>query len=408
VNREIAAERRIAPRVEARLPLQLTEPDTRLVVTTESVDLSRNGLACRTSEYLAPLSKVAVTVILPPFGNLSRASRSLRAEGVVVRCEQTPQADGADADREYDLACCFTGLEPDARNLLDAFVAWRLLRSVRSEEPRASASHGASHGGTHARGAPRARFGQRPRPAGGRSSGPRQGRSDFRGPREGSGRGPREGARSERGSSYEPRRSGEGGRSYPRGERGRPPSRHPRQGRAAPGHVGSDRPRTEKPYQERSTSGERRQGDRPQRGPEGRGDARGRESGARDRPPRGRFRTEGKSGDRRPRGRGRPGAGHERGTHDRPGHDRPARERGTHERGTRERPAHERGREGDSRSADREFRPRGAHEGHERVEREVPERSEGSPREEKRGRWGRRPARRSPNPRSDDPKTRRP
>ena len=74
-----------APRVDARLPLQLTEPDTRLVVTTESLDLSRNGLACRTSQYLAPLSKVAVTVILPPFGNLSRASRSLRAEGVVVR-----------------------------------------------------------------------------------------------------------------------------------------------------------------------------------------------------------------------------------------------------------------------------------------------------------------------------------
>src|SRR5262245_59475953 len=114
VNRETTAERRIAPRVDARLPLQLTEPDTRLVVTTESVDLSRNGIACRTGEYLAPLSKVAVTVILPPFGNLSRASRSLRAEGVVVRCEQAGGPNGADSgEREYDLACCFTALEPD-------------------------------------------------------------------------------------------------------------------------------------------------------------------------------------------------------------------------------------------------------------------------------------------------------
>ena len=387
MNRETAAERRIAPRVDARLPLQLTEPDTRLVVTTESLDLSRNGLACRTGEYLAPLSKVAVTVILPPFGNLSRASRSLRAEGVVVRCEQTPQADGADADREYDLACCFTALEPDARNLLDAFVAWRLLRSVRTpEEPRASSSHGTSGHGAHARGAPRGRFGQRPRP-GARPSGPRQGRGDFRGPRAGRS-GPREGGRSERGQGYEPRRSGEGGQGHPRGERGRPP-RHPRHGRGAPGHVGADRPRTERPYEERSHSGEKRHGDRPHRGPQGRGDARGHESGARgDRPPRGRFRNEGRSG-RPPRGRGRPGAGHERGTH--------------------ERGAHERGRGEDSRTSERDLRLRGAHEGPDRVERERPERSEGSPREEKRGRWGRRPSRRSsPNPRNDEPKTRRP
>jgi hypothetical protein len=405
VTRDTAAERRSAPRVDARLPLQLTEPDTRLVVTTESLDLSRNGLACRTGEYLAPLSKVAVTVILPPFGNLSRASRSLRAEGVVVRCEQTPQPDGEAADREYDLACCFTALEPDARNLLDAFVAWRLLRSVRSEEPRMSSSHGSSGHAAHGRGAPRGRFGQRPR-QGGRPSGPRQGRGDFRGTRgggSGSGGG-REGGRHERGQGYGPRRSGEGGYDRPRGERGDRrdrgrPSRHPRQGRGETGYVGSDRPRVERPYEERSQGGERR-GDRRERGHSGsretRGhDARGHESrghdsprhesGRGERPARGRFRGEKGRGDRRPRGRSRPGGSHER---------------SSAERGRRE---------GPHPAGEREFRPRTTHsEGHERPERETTERGEGSAREEKRGTWGRRPARRtSTHPRRDDSETRR-
>src|SRR5262249_18876538 len=266
VPREPPADGRIARRAAPRLPLQLTEPDTRLVVTTESVDLSRNGLACRTGEYLAPLSKVAVTVILPPFGNLSRASRSLRAEGVVVRCEPTAQADGPDTEREYDLACCFTALEPDARNLLDAFVAWRLLRSVRTEEPRPSASSRGSSGHVaHGRGAPRGRFGQRPR-QGGRTAGPRQGRGDYRGSR-GGGHGGREGTRHERGGGHGYSR-GQRGQGYSRGERGRP-SRHPRQGRGGPGYVGSDRPRVERPYEESSHGGERRHGDRPHRGHQG-------------------------------------------------------------------------------------------------------------------------------------------
>jgi len=381
VTRETTAERRIAPRVDARLPLQLTEPDTRLVVTTESVDLSRNGIACRTAEYLAPLSKVAVTVILPPFGNLSRASRSLRAEGVVVRCEQAGQANGAETDREYNLACCFTALEPDARNLLDAFVAWRLLRSVRSEEPRAS-SHGAGGMG-HGRSAVRGRFGTRPRQGGARQGGARHSSSGFRGPR--GGQGSREGARHERGQGYDTRRSGEG-----RGERGRP--RHGRPDREASRRgPGQGRPRGERPYGERS-HGDRPHGERGHGGERGerghRGHAGGsregqsRESGPRDRPRRGRFRNDRRRqggegrGDRGPRGRGPHGPRREGGTRERPRYD-------------------------EASSETRELRQR-THEGQ---EREASGRGE---REEKRAGWGRRPSRRTnPRGRGDDSEPRR-
>lgn len=161
MTRTTIQERRTAPRVGARLPLQLTESESRQVVTTESVDLSRNGIACRTADFVAPLSRVALTIILPPFGTLSRSPRSLRAEGVVVRCEPVPgPVPGTESQPpEYEMACCFTALESDARNLLDAFVAWRLLRSVRADEERsahlrtgATRASGPRHAASHARG----------------------------------------------------------------------------------------------------------------------------------------------------------------------------------------------------------------------------------------------------------------
>ena len=137
MNQRGNAERRATPRVGARLPIQLSESETSQLVTTESMNLSRSGIACRTSEFVAPLAKIELTLILPPFGNLSKSSRILRAEGIVVRCEPISVKQVSEsADAEYDLACCFTSLEEDSRNLLDAFVAWKFLRGMRDDEDR--------------------------------------------------------------------------------------------------------------------------------------------------------------------------------------------------------------------------------------------------------------------------------
>lgn len=140
MNRREMQERRTTPRVGARLPIQLSESETSQLVTTESMNLSKSGISCRSSEFVAPLSKVDLTMILPPFGNLTKASRVLRAEGVVVRCEPVLEEETGEKTSEFDLACYFTTLEEDSRNLLDAFVAWKLLRTARAEEERTAAS----------------------------------------------------------------------------------------------------------------------------------------------------------------------------------------------------------------------------------------------------------------------------
>ena len=113
------------PRVEARLAMQLAEESLGdALVTTESLNISRGGVYCESAEFLAPLSRVALTVVLPPFGAAGR-SRVLKSEGVVVRCENMPPVRGR---KRYQLACCFTGLDADMRALLDAFVTWRATR----------------------------------------------------------------------------------------------------------------------------------------------------------------------------------------------------------------------------------------------------------------------------------------
>ncbi|MFL5581679.1 MAG: PilZ domain-containing protein [Gemmatimonadaceae bacterium] len=133
------SEKREHPRVEARLAMQLAEETLgEALVTTESLNISRGGVYCESSEYLAPLSKVALTVILPAFVKGGRTSM-LRTEGVVVRCEALPALRGR---KRYQLACCFTGLDADARALLDQFVSWRALRGRAAALARAAAGSG--------------------------------------------------------------------------------------------------------------------------------------------------------------------------------------------------------------------------------------------------------------------------
>ena len=135
-----ADDQRKHPRVEARLAMQLAEESLGdALVTTESLNISRGGVYCESAEFLSPLSRVALTVVLPPFGAAGR-SRVLRSEGVVVRCEALPPVRGR---KRWQLACCFTGLDSDTRALLDSFVAWRAqrgrtARTVRA--PRAAAT----------------------------------------------------------------------------------------------------------------------------------------------------------------------------------------------------------------------------------------------------------------------------
>lgn len=123
-----ARERRKAPRVVAKLAMQVSEAkDDASVLTTESINLSSSGIQFQSRSFLPPLTKVALTLLLPPFGRRLRRERLVRCEGVIVRCVESERARQRP---RFHLACYFTDVAEDDRALVEEYVAWRGLRAV--------------------------------------------------------------------------------------------------------------------------------------------------------------------------------------------------------------------------------------------------------------------------------------
>jgi len=79
-------ERRQAPRVIAKLAMQIAGlGEDASVLTTESINLSSGGLQFQSKVELQPLTRVALTLLLPPFGRRLRRSRMVQCRGVIVR-----------------------------------------------------------------------------------------------------------------------------------------------------------------------------------------------------------------------------------------------------------------------------------------------------------------------------------
>ena len=125
-------ERRGSERADARLSMRVEAGSTAGAarIVTESQNISASGVYCHASHYLAPLSKVQLTIILPRVpGGPPNVQELLKCDGIVVRCEQRANERGG---TPYELACMFTALEPAARVRLEEFVTWRNLQALRA------------------------------------------------------------------------------------------------------------------------------------------------------------------------------------------------------------------------------------------------------------------------------------
>lgn len=132
VTQRRGRERRGSERADAKLSMRVEagagagSPH----IVTESQNISSSGIYCLASHYLAPLSKVMLTIVLPRVpGSEGVPQELLKCDSIVVRCDQRT------ADRSgtpYELACMFTGLEPDQRRRVEEFVTWRNLHALRA------------------------------------------------------------------------------------------------------------------------------------------------------------------------------------------------------------------------------------------------------------------------------------
>jgi len=129
-------ERRKSPRIPAKLAMQISGRDDASVLTTESINLSSTGIQFGSRLFLSPLTKVALTLLLPPFGRRLRRERMLQCEGVIVRCEERT---GSGQKLRYELACYFTMLTDGDRELIEQYVLWRTIRRLPSVNGEAAA-----------------------------------------------------------------------------------------------------------------------------------------------------------------------------------------------------------------------------------------------------------------------------
>ncbi len=137
-------ERRRMSRADAQLSMRVEggSTDGGLVpIVTESRNISGSGVYCYSPHYLAPLSKVALTIVLPAVPGRSPSQRLLKCEGLVVRCQA---GEGAKKDRAYQLACSFLGLETGVRDRLEEYVVWRNLQALRTGARTTAARRGTS------------------------------------------------------------------------------------------------------------------------------------------------------------------------------------------------------------------------------------------------------------------------
>jgi PilZ domain len=130
-------ERRRSPRIPAKLAMQIAGRDDASVLTTESINLSASGIQFGSRLFLSPLTKVALTLLLPPFGRRLRRERMLQCEGVIVRCEERT---GSGQKLRYELACYFTDLTDTDRELIEQYVLWRTIRRLPSVNGEAASS----------------------------------------------------------------------------------------------------------------------------------------------------------------------------------------------------------------------------------------------------------------------------
>ena len=123
-------ERRRSARVDAQLTMQVhgTHDGGETKVVTETRNISMTGVYAHSSHYLPPLSKVVVMLVLPRIPRVTTRHQPIRCEAIVVRCEMSP-----DKRRQnpYDLACMFTGLDAERRDMLEAYVTFQNLRALR-------------------------------------------------------------------------------------------------------------------------------------------------------------------------------------------------------------------------------------------------------------------------------------
>ena len=119
-----SSEKRRSPRVDSNIPLKISGGEFDIV--TESKNLSASGAYCTVDQYLEPMTKLQIHLLLPVKKNDKIVTRKIACSGVVVRAQA--QGEG----KVFDTAIYFNEIDEKDRKAIAEYV-----QTLLKDKPRA-------------------------------------------------------------------------------------------------------------------------------------------------------------------------------------------------------------------------------------------------------------------------------
>jgi len=115
----VSPEKRSHPRVKDRLTLRSTSPEAG-ASEMSTTDLSLGGAQVVASRFVPLMTRVEVTLLLPPEEGIDSGPRPVRVEAVVVRIH--PPEPNSEIE-QYQIALFFSHMEQRDRNALARYLS---------------------------------------------------------------------------------------------------------------------------------------------------------------------------------------------------------------------------------------------------------------------------------------------
>jgi hypothetical protein len=119
VSHRFSEERRQHPRVTNNVPLKLCSDEGDFV--TESWNLSRSGIYCRVNQFIEPMTKLKINLLLPLKKSEDKIdTKKIACQGVVVRTEPI------EGSKDYNVAIFFNELHQKDADYISDYVTEQL------------------------------------------------------------------------------------------------------------------------------------------------------------------------------------------------------------------------------------------------------------------------------------------
>lgn len=110
----MVTDKRAFLRVNKTLPLKINIPIQEADLVIQTKDLSCNGALCTSDRFLAPMTKVSITMLLPAHKN--HAATKISCKGVVVRVKEDPDSN------TFLIGLFFNDIKEKERHKLEDYI----------------------------------------------------------------------------------------------------------------------------------------------------------------------------------------------------------------------------------------------------------------------------------------------